>query len=73
MYNFNITRHVQQIVTKHTPNYTMRLFAPYSFTYPQFSSGDILGNNRVAKGRVRVGSGTNTNYRMRLHIVYSKI
>lgn len=72
-YNFNITRHVQQIVTKHTPNYTIRLFAPYTYTYPQFSSGDFLSNNRIAKGRVRVGSGTNANYRMRLHIVYSKI
>lgn len=72
-YNFNITRYVQQIVTKHTANYTLRLAAPYTFSYPQYYAGNVSGNNRLAKGRVRVGSGTNANYRMRLHIVYSKI
>lgn len=72
-YDFNITRHVQQIVTKKTPNYTFRLSAPYSFYYPQYDNGAIMGNNRVARGRVRLGSGTNTNYRMRLRVIYSKI
>lgn len=72
-YNFNITRHVQQRLTKHTPNYTFRLFAPYSFKYPQHFESDIPGNNKIAKGRVRLGSGTNANYRMRLRIIYSNI
>lgn len=73
-YNFNITRHVQQIVTKHTPNYTFRVFAPYYFRYTQYFEGsDLPGNNKIAKGRVRLGSGTNTNYRMKLRIIYSKI
>jgi hypothetical protein len=78
-YNFNITRYVQQIVTKHTTNYDLRLYAPYLINYPQyynagiFESGQRSGNNLLATGRVRVGSGTNPNYKMRLRIVYSKI
>ncbi len=74
-YNFNITRHVQQIVTKDSTNKTFRLFAPYSFAYLQYFENYIPGNNRIAKGRVRLGSGTNTNpnLRMRLRIIYSNI
>jgi len=72
-YNFNITRYVQQIVTKHTTNYDLRLFAPYSFSYPQYYPSVLPYSNRVARGRVKVGSGSNANYRMRLRLVYSKI
>jgi hypothetical protein len=72
-YNFNITRYVQQIVTKHTNNYTLRLQAPYNLIYPQYSPNYIPYNNRLAYGRVKVGSGSNPNYKMRLRLVYSKI
>lgn len=72
-YNFNITRYVQQIVTKHTPNYTLRLFAPYDLNYPQYFNAIIPFPNRLASGRIKVGSGTNVNYKMRLRLVYSKI
>jgi len=72
-YNFNITRYVQQIVTKHTFNYPLRLSAPYDIFYPQYDAGGIPFNNRLAWGRVKVGSGTNPNYTMRLRIVYSKL
>jgi Domain of unknown function (DUF4270) len=72
-YNFNITRYVQQIVTRHTPNYTLRLFAPYDLNYPQYFNAIIPFPNRLASGRVKIGSGTNVNYKMRLRLVYSKI
>jgi len=72
-YNINITRYVQQIVTKHTTNYQMRLFAPNSFAYPQYSNIGIPYYNSFAIGRVKVGSGSNANYKMRLRIIYSKI
>jgi len=72
-YNFNITRYVQQIITDHTNNYTLRLFAPYSFSYPQYFPSMLSYNNRIAAGRVKVGSGSNANYRMRLRLVYSKL
>jgi hypothetical protein len=72
-YNFNITRYVQQIVTKHTFNYPLRLSAPYDIFYPQYDPTGIAFNNRLAWGRVKVGSGSNPNYTMRLRIVYSKL
>lgn len=72
-YNFNITRYVQQIITKHTPNYTLRLFAPYDLNYPQYFNAVIPFPNRLASGRIKVGSGVNANYKMRLRLVYSKI
>lgn len=72
-YNINITRHVQQVVTRHIPNYPLRLFAPYDLIYPQYTSDVIPFNNRLAWGRVKVGGGNNANYKMRMRIVYSKI
>jgi len=72
-YNFNITRYVQQIVTKHTNNYPLRLYAPYNLIYPQHSVIPISFSNRIAYGRVKVGGGNNANYKMQLRIVYSKI
>ncbi len=74
-YVINITRHVQQILTKHTPNYQMRLFPAHSFSYPQYGSTVIPYLNPIARGRVKVGGGSNPNpaYKMRVRIVYSKI
>lgn len=72
-YNINITRHIQQVVTRHIPNYTFRLFAPYELIYPQHAADVIPFNNRLAWGRVKVGGGNNANYKMRMRIVYSKI
>lgn len=76
-YNFNITRYVQQLVTDHKPNYQFRLSAPYKIQYPQyigsFEDGKRAGNNRLAFGRIKLGSGSNTNYTMRLRLVYSKL
>lgn len=72
-YTFNITRHVQRIVTKRTPNYDFRLFSPYYLQYPQYSASYIDFTNSIAYGRVRVGSGSNPDYKMRLRIIYSKL
>lgn len=75
-YNLNITRYVQQIATKRTPNYVMRLFPAHSFMYPQYEQNQqIPYKNPIAYGSVKVGGGNNPNpaYRMRLRVVYSKI
>jgi hypothetical protein len=74
-YNINITRHVQQIVTRRTPNYKMRLFPAHSFSYTQYDPVLIAYRNPIAYGRTIVGGGANPNpnYRMRLRIVYSNI
>ncbi len=83
-YNFELTRYLQGIVSRKDTSFTMRLTAPtndsirYSPAYPNNfvsqvyylnpSIGNIVGN-----GRVRLGGGTNTRFRMRLRIVYSKL
>ncbi len=72
-YNFNISRHVQQIVTKRTYNYDLRLYAPFNLIYPQYSGTYVPFSNNIALGRVRIGSGSNPNYKMKLRIVYSKL
>ncbi len=72
-YNFNISRYVQRIVTQHYPNYQIRLYAPFSLSYPQYTTDYIPFSNNIGYGRVKVGSGTNPNYKLRLRIVYSKL
>lgn len=72
-YNFNITRYVQRIVTQHMRVYDMRLYAPFNINYPQYSSTYIPFGNNIAFGRVKIGSGSNPNYRLRLRIVWSKL
>ena len=69
-YSFNISRYVQNIVTNHIPNYTLRLSAPSELFYYGFYKPY---NNALAFGAVKVGNGNNPNYRMILRIVYSKI
>jgi hypothetical protein len=76
-YSFDITRYTQAIITKNDTLYNLSLFAPYnqyiypfkgaSFTIP--ISSPVL--NTVGIGRIRLGGGNNTQYKMRLHIVYS--
>ncbi len=72
-YNFNITRYVQQMVTKQSRNYEMRMWPAHSFNYPQFDAGYKYYNNNVAYGRIKVGNGNNTTYPMRVRIIYSNI
>ncbi len=71
-YNFNITRYLQHLVRDQGKNYDMRLFAPFSIHYGQYFAY-IPYNNSLAFGRVKIGSGSNPNYKMRLRIIYSKI
>ena len=71
-YNFNITRYMQRLVTNRSYNYTFRLFAPYSFSYPQYSSRLFGYPNELANGRVKVG-GTNGNYKMQLKVIWSRV
>lgn len=72
-YNFNISRYVQHIVTKKLSAYNMRIYAPFNINYPQISPSYIPYGNNIALGRVRIGSGSNPNYKLRLRIVYSKL
>jgi Domain of unknown function (DUF4270) len=75
-YEINITRYLQHIVTNGYKNYDLRLYAPFTYFYPQYEGSKyvIPYFNPLALGRVKVGTGTNTNnHKMRLVIVYSKV
>jgi hypothetical protein len=69
-YIFNISRYVQNIVTKHELSYGLRLSAPYALYYYGYS---LPFSNLLSYGGVKIGNGNNPNYKLRLHIVYSKI
>jgi hypothetical protein len=78
-YSFDITRYVQSIITRSDTLYNLVLTAPYNqyiyvdknFQYAVPISSPSL--NYPATGRIRLGGGNNNNsqYKMRLHIVYS--
>lgn len=72
-YDFNITRYVQQIVTRQSANYPIRIFPAYNFSYPQYSENLISFFNPIAFGRIKVGSGSHPTRKMKLIIIYSKL
>ncbi|HRN57665.1 MAG TPA: hypothetical protein PLL71_14500 [Agriterribacter sp.] len=83
-YFLNLTRYVQNKVTKQSKNYALRLFAPQTtldyYTYPKESGAVITAgriafriNPKIAKGRTIVGGGSHPSQPMRLRIIYSKI
>ena len=80
-WRFNITRYVQHVVNDTEPVYDLRLSAPlyYRELYRPGPAGststtaNILVNDAIGKGRVRLGGGNHPNQRMKLRIVYSKI
>lgn len=83
-YFVNVTRYVQSLVTHQSTNYSFRVYAPKTalanYAYPKESglpvSDKISGfsiNGKIAKGRVVVGGGSNTEKPMVLRIIYSKI
>lgn len=69
-YTFNLTRYVQNMVTRGGINYKLRVYAPYSLNYYGFS---LPYQNILAFGRVKIGNGSNANYRLRMRIVWSNL
>ncbi len=69
-YTFNLTRYVQNLVTKRESNYSFRVYAPYNLYYYGFK---LNYKNNLAYGRVKIGNGNNSNFRLRMRIVYSNI
>ena len=81
-YDLNVTRYVQQIITKKTPNYELRLFPGFTTLYPQYGTtlnpaSIIPLNNLLGFGRIKVKSGTypdpEKKVKMRMIIIYSKL
>jgi len=70
-YTFVLSRYLQNIVTRNSPIYDLRLWAPFGVTYP----GTLIsfGLNRISYGRVKLGGGKHSTYPMKLRIIYSKI
>jgi hypothetical protein len=83
VWKFNITRYVQNVLTKQEPLHDMRLFTAKSVFErikegPSTNNGSYLYNQTIlnsqfAFGRVRVGGGNHATQRMRLHIIWTKI
>jgi hypothetical protein len=76
-YRFNITRHVQNIVTSKQTNYQLRLYAPLRTTQLIGPTPRIISIlPQIAYGRVVLAGGNYTadaSKRVRLRIVYSNI
>ncbi len=81
-YDLNVTRYVQQMVTKGSPNYELRLFPGFSTVYPQYGTSTnpaaiIPLNNPLALGRIKVKSGNypdpEKKVKMRMTIIWSKL
>ncbi len=77
-YTFNLSRHIQSILTHKDKVYSFRLSAPY-ITWPVYYPSLTLNgypvkvNANIATGRVVVGGGGNTTKKLRLRIIYTKI
>ena len=83
-YNFDLSRYVQGIVTRKDTSFTLIMSAPvndslrYTPPYPGNTIQSVYyvapGNaNEAGDGRVRLGGGTHSRFRMRLRIIYSRI
>ncbi|MEN9686301.1 MAG: hypothetical protein RLZZ28_2087 [Bacteroidota bacterium] len=83
-YTFDLTRYTQGIVTRKDSAFALRLTAPandsiyYTQPYPLNLTpqvqylGTSIGND-AANGRVRLGGGTHSRFRMRLRVIFSRI
>jgi hypothetical protein len=69
-YTFNLTRYVQNLITKHDINYSFRVYAPYNLNYYGYK---LAYKNNLAFGRVKIANGNNAKYRLRMRLVYSNI
>jgi Domain of unknown function (DUF4270) len=84
-YSFDVSRYVQGIITRKEKSYDLQLFAPFNdfIYYSELSpiliftgystSSTLVPLNDPAIGRVRLGGGNNSKYKMTLHIVYSEL
>jgi Domain of unknown function (DUF4270) len=79
-YSFNVTKHIQSMISHNAPNYDMRLYVPYDTryyvqsTFGYYPNDNLFGFNfplinLPIFGRVVVGGGN----KMKLRIVYSNI
>lgn len=83
-YNFNVSRYVQGLIARTDSLFDFRLFAPVNdsvkfvqpYPYNKIQTTDYLTTalgNQAANGRVRLGGGSHSKFRMRLRIYYTDL
>ena len=84
-YNFSISRYVQGVISRSDSIFDFRILAPVNdsiqYVYPRPQNNlpatknylSSSNGNQPAMGRVRLGGGTHSKRRMRLHIYYSDL
>ena len=83
-YNFDLSRYMQGVISRKDSVFDLRLMAPvndsirYVPPYPYNLSGgtDYISRaeaNQPAIGRVRLGGGSHSKFKMRLHVYYSDL
>jgi len=83
-YNFNVSRYVQGLIARTDSLFDFRLYAPVNdsikfvqpYPYNKIQSTDYLSTslgNQAGIGRVRLGGGSHSKFRMRLRIYYTNL
>ena len=83
-YNFNVSRYVQGLVARNEELFDFRLYAPVNdsikfvqpYPYNKIQATDYLTTslgNQPGIGRVRLGGGAHSKFRMRLRIYYTNL
>ena len=83
-YNFNVSRYVQGLIARKDSLFDFRLYAPVNdsikfvqpYPYNNIQMTDYLSTslgNQPAIGRVRLGGGSHSKFRMRLRIYYTNL
>lgn len=83
-YNFDVSRYVQGVISRKDSIFDMRIIAPVNDTikfvapYPNnfMAAKDYLTpslGNQAAMGRVRLGGGSHSKFKMRIRIYYSDL
>jgi hypothetical protein len=83
-YNFNVSRYVQGLVSRKDSLFDFRLYAPVNdsikfvqpYPFNKIQSTEYLTSslgNQPAIGRVRLGGGSHSKFRMRLRVYYTNI
>ena len=83
-YNFNVSRYVQGLIARTDSLFDFRLYAPVNdsikfvqpYPYNKIQTTEYLSTalgNQAAIGRVRLGGGSHSKFRMRLRIYYTNL
>ncbi len=83
-YNFNVSRYVQGLIARKDSLFDFRLYAPVNdsikfvqpYPFNKIQATDFLTTalgNQPAIGRVRLGGGSHSKFRMRLRIFYTNL